>query len=126
MKRIPNYNTLADIIDRLIVEINKLSWFENKKREESVKDSPNSALIALWDKNSRHCCEYRDLLKREFDKTLTEIISTNSYETLSACRTFSAPPKTALELIEEICDNTPEAVRRQLSSAFEYELTRNK
>ena len=34
MKKIPNFNTFADIVDRLAVTTNKLAFFENKKREE--------------------------------------------------------------------------------------------
>jgi hypothetical protein len=46
MTRIPNVDTLADLIDRLIVEVNKLSYFENRKRAEHGKESPNAESIA--------------------------------------------------------------------------------
>lgn len=121
-KRIPNYNTLADVIDRLIVEINKLAWFENKKRDESLKPNANAELITMWDRNSRHCCEYRDLLKREIDAIITEIVENQKYETVPACRTFAAPPKLVSELIEEMCFAASEQVREQLAVAFKDKL----
>lgn len=122
-KKIPNYNTYADTVDRLIVEINKLAWFENKKREESLKIRPNTDLITTLDRHSRNCCENRDLLKRELDAIITEIVKTKNYETLPACRTFQAPPKSAGELIEEMCFSASESVRQQLAEAFKSELT---
>jgi hypothetical protein len=125
MKRVPNYNTFADIVDRLIVEINKLAWFENKKREESLKPNSNAELITMWDRNSRNCCEYRDLLKRELDAVITDIVNTRQYETVPACRTFAAPPKSVVELLDEMCSAAPEIVRQQLTEAFEHELERS-
>lgn len=124
MKRVPNYNTFADIVDRLIVEINKLAWFENKKREESLKPNADAELITMWDRNSRNCCEYRDLLKRELDSVIAEIVKTNQYETVPACRTFAAPPKSVVELLDEMCFSATETVRDELAKAFENELRR--
>ena len=102
-KKIPNLNTLADVIDRLIVEVNKLSFFENKKREEHTKDSPNTKLIAHWDNLSRDCCEYRSMLKNEINRLLSEIASTGEYRTLREMRTFRLPTRPVSEIIAERC-----------------------
>ena len=101
--RIPNVDTLADLIDRLIVEVNKLAYFENRKREEHGKPSPDSAAIAKWDNLSRDCCEYRSLLKSRINECLAEIVSSGEYRTLRECRTFSAPPSQLSELLAERC-----------------------
>lgn len=101
MKLIPNFNTLADAIDRLIVTVNKLAHFENKKREESLKLTPDAELIAHWDRLSRNECEYRNLLKREIDNIFTEIVRTGKYEVLPDNRTFAAPPRSVGEILDE-------------------------
>jgi len=111
---IPNYNTFADIVDRLAVTTNKLAFFENKKREESMKESPNAELIAYYDRLSRNECEYRNLLKRALDDTLSDIIKSGVYTTLKDNRTFSAPIKSVSDLIEEICFIQANNVKEEL------------
>ena len=103
MKKIPNFNTFADIVDRLAVTTNKLAFFENKKREESIKENSNFELIVAYDKLSRNECEYRNLLKRALDDLLSEIVKSGEYETLKDNRTFAAPSKSISDLIEEKC-----------------------
>lgn len=92
IERIPNVNTVADIIDRLIVEVHKLAWFENKKREEHAKENPDVHKIAEWDNLSRDCCELRSILKRELNVAVGEFVSTLVYAPSQEARTFS-PPK---------------------------------
>ena len=103
--KIPNLNTLADVIDRLIVEVNKLSYFENKKREEQGKIAQcrDSDKIAHWDNLSRDCCEYRSMLKNEINRLLAEIVETGEYKTLNELRTFRAPTHQVSELLAERC-----------------------
>lgn len=100
---IPNLNTLADVIDRLIVEVNKLSYFENKKREEHAKEFPDEKMIAYWDNLSRDCCEYRSMLKNEINRILSDIVSSENYQTLKELRTFRAPKKSVADLLAERC-----------------------
>ena len=119
MKKIPNFNTFADIVDRLAVTTNKLAYFENKKREESIKETPNKDLIFTYDKLSRNECEYRNLLKRAMDDLLSEIIATGKYETLKDNRTFSAPSKSVSDLIEEICYIQANSVKQELIDRLE-------
>ena len=119
MKKIPNFNTFADIVDRLAVTTNKLAFFENKKREESTKEIPDKDLIFTYDKLSRNECEYRNLLKRAMDDLLSEIVSTGKYETLKDNRTFSAPSKSVSDLIEEICYIQANNVKQELIEKLE-------
>lgn len=102
--KIPNLNTLADVIDRLIVEVNKLSYFENKKREEHAKDWPDVEQIAHWDNLSRDCCEYRSLLKNKINRLLGEIAETGEYKTLKELRTFRAPKRSVADILAERCE----------------------
>ena len=104
--KIPNLNTLADVIDRLIVEVNKLSYFENKKREEHAKDEPDDSKIAQWDNRSRDCCEHRSMLKNEINRLLTEIVETGEYRTLREIRTFRKPGRSVEEILAAKCWST--------------------
>ena len=101
--KIPNLNTLADVIDRLIVEVNKLSYFENKKREEHAKDEPDAEMVAHWDNLSRDCCEYRSMLKNEINRLTSEIVETGEYKTLREMRTFRKPGRSVEEILAERC-----------------------
>lgn len=116
---IPNFNTFADIVDRLAVTTNKLAFFENKKREESEKSEPDLKLIALYDKLSRNECEYRNLLKRAMDDLLSKIVERGYYKTLPDNRTFSGPPKKISDIIEEICYVQAKSVKQELSLAMQ-------
>jgi len=120
--RIPNYNTFADIVDRLIVEVNKLSYFENKKREEQTKPDKDTDMIAYWDNLSRDCCEYRSLLKRKMNEVLTDIVETGSYETLKEVRTFRAPERSVEDIIEEMCDRGPARAKEELAEVLQKTL----
>ena len=107
---IPNLNTLADVIDRLIVEVNKLSFFENKKREEHGKPDPNPELIAQWDNLSRECCEYRSMLKNEINRLMTNIVKSREYKTLRELRTFRKPALSIGELLENRCQEVSDSL----------------
>ena len=121
---IPNYNTLADLIDRLIVEVHKLAYFENKKREEHAKASPDSEKIAEWDNLSRDCCEYRSLLKREINSLVKYIAENREYDCLAEVRTFRKPPRDVGEILSEMCNNSANAsLKGELVEAFKKELT---
>ena len=99
--KIPNLNTLADVIDRLIVEVNKLSFFENKKREEHAKDKPDADMVTHWDNLSRDCCEYRSMLKNEINRLISEIVETGEYRTLREMRTFRQPKRSVEEILAD-------------------------
>jgi hypothetical protein len=86
-KRIPNLNTFSAIIDRLIVEVNKVAFLENKKREEQQKTAPDISKIAEWDNSSRDANECRSALKNELDKLFIESFK-NGYDIINESRTF--------------------------------------
>lgn len=106
---VPNLNTFADLVDRLIVEVHKLAYFENKKREEHAKENPDVNLVAHYDNLSRDCCEYRSLLKNEINKTLQLLISNKEYPVLQEVRTFRKPPRDVGEILAEMCENSANA-----------------
>ena len=123
--KIPNLNTLADVIDRLIVEVNKLSFFENKKREEQGKDEfhRDSGKIAHWDNLSRDCCEYRSMLKNEINRLTSEIVESGEYKTLRELRTFRAPQRDVAEILADRCkwagsDEFKEELRESLKEVL--------
>lgn len=109
--RVPNVDTLADLIDRLIVEVNKLAYFENRKREEHGKPEPDAAAIAHWDNLSRDCCEYRSMLKSRINETLAEIVATGQYQTLRELRTFRPPSGRLADLLAERCRQVSDKIR---------------
>lgn len=121
-KYIPNFNTFADACDRLAVTVAKLSYFENEKRKESMRSSPDHKMITYWDRLSRNECEYRNLLKGEINRILSEIVITGEYEVLEDNRTFLPPPKSVSELLEEMYSKADEKARAELAEALRWEL----
>lgn len=113
---IPNLNTLADVIDRLIIEVNKIAFFENKKREENKSPNPDAENIRKWDDLSRDANEYRSLLKNEINRLLTVICETGEYKTLKELRTFSPSGKTIEDLLADNCELAPNIVQRLLGN----------
>lgn len=123
--RIPNVNTLADLQDRLAVEIQKLAWFENRKREEHAKENPDEALIVKWDRLSRDCCELRSALKNEINQLMSEIIEAGEYKVMREPRTFSPSPKRISDVLEEMCEERARSLHNgELVKAIEEELSR--
>jgi hypothetical protein len=116
MTRIPNVDTLADLIDRLIVEVNKLSYFENRKREEHGKPAPDAATIAKWDNLSRDCCEYRSLLKSRINECLGEIVAGGEYQTMREVRTFRPPAGNLADLLASRCHEVSDKIREALEA----------
>jgi len=114
--RIPNVDTLADLIDRLIVEVNKLAYFENRKREEHGKPEPDAVLIAHWDNLSRDCCEYRSLLKSRINEVLGEVVNSGEYRVLREVRTFRPPAGRLADLLALRCREVSEAIARSLEA----------
>ena len=113
--KIPNLNTFADLIDRLIVEVNKLSYFENKKREEHAKKWPDALAVAHWDNLSRDACEYRSLLKNEINNMLTAVCDSGEYETLKEIRTFRPGENTVADILAEKCELAPNFIEEMMN-----------
>ena len=115
---IPNFSTLADVVDRMIVEVNKISVFENRKREEQAKSDKDFVAIAKWDDMSRDACELRNMLKLEFNRILTEIVRAGEYETLKDARTFAPPKKSVEDIVIEMCERGPDRAKKELAEVF--------
>lgn len=114
--RIPNVDTLADLIDRLIVEVNKLAYFENRKREEHGRPAPDVGLIAHLDNLSRDCCEYRSLLKSRINEVMGEIVASGEYRTLREIRTFRPPAGRLADLLANRCQDVSEKLARSIEA----------
>jgi len=123
---IPNYNTFADLIDRLIVCVNKLAYFENMKRQEQATLDPrvpenfneSTRNIAYWDNASRNECEIRNLLKRAIDEKLAEIMTNEEYRVLPDFRTFRQSEKTVADILAEQCEEIGEATRTKIAKEY--------
>lgn len=109
IKRLPSIDTLADLIERQIILINRLAFYEQAKRDESAKDEPDFVKIARLDKASRDCNEYRSEIRNRVNKVLEEIRE-NKYESLNENRTFSP----ASVHLCDIIDRQAEAVSRNI------------
>jgi hypothetical protein len=128
MEYVPNLNTWADLVDRLIVCVNKLAWFENQKRTVQAEldklgrnglVSPRynelALLVAHWDNLSRNECEVRNILKREIDRVLGEVVAAGEYKTLPDNRTFRAPNKTVADILAEQCSEIGKSTFEKLN-----------
>ena len=123
MGRIPNVNTLADLIDRLIVEVNKLSYFENRKREAHALPTPLAEDIAKWDNLSRDCCELRSALKNEINRLMGEIVESGEYRVMKEPRTFRPSPKRISDVLADMCKERARSLHNgELVKAIEEEL----
>lgn len=98
----PNLNTVADLVDRLIIDIHKLAWFENEKRRLNKEGNPDPEIIQRLDHASRDCCEIRSALKNELNKTFAEIVNAREYRPLPEARTFAAAEKAA-DAVAKLC-----------------------
>lgn len=87
--RIPNIQTLSSLVDRLAIEVSKVSYWENLKRLEHQKEIPNKDLIVEWDNLSRDANEIRSAIKKMIDDLFQEVIDTGKYTYLREPRTFS-------------------------------------
>lgn len=130
---VPNLDTFADLIDRLIVCVNKLAWFENKKRETQTRlnklldkpdvDSDQEAIdlavdITNWDNASRNECEIRNILKRAIDEKLVEVLTSGEYKVLPDFRTFAPPKTTVSDILASQCEEIGEATKIKMKKEF--------
>lgn len=120
---IPNLNTLVDVIDRLIIDIHKLAWFENAKRQENQKKNPDAQLIQKYDNASRDCCEIRSALKNELNKMFREILGEDRYNPLTEVRTFAPAKRTVADILSDMCyTSANESFKKEFVEAIEKEL----
>lgn len=87
-QKIPNVDTLSCLIDRLIIEVIKIAYCENKKCEERAKEKPNLEYIGKLDGIMRPASESRSAIKNKIDELLKESIDNNKYDYIKETRTF--------------------------------------
>ena len=132
-KHVPNYNTFADLIDRLIVCVNKLAAFENMKRvaqgeldnlillsdcDSRDRSQKLAMTVAHWDNASRNECEIRNLLKRAIDEKLAELITNEEYRVLPDFRTFRQSEKTVADILAEQCEEIGQSTRERIAKEY--------
>lgn len=113
--RIPNVNTIADLVDRLIIVNIKMWHLEGRKRELSDQQSQDYEVIAKLDKLSRDQCEIRTMLKNEMNRAFSEQMP-------AEIRTFSSPGNLT-EIIDQMAGESAVAYLRghlaeELDNAF--------
>lgn len=119
--RVPNLDAFGDLVDRLVIELLKLSWFEQEKRKEQAKDPRDPQKIAHYDDLSRDANEYRAALKNRLNLFLRDMVTRQSYLPLEEVRTFRAPKRTVEDLLEEMIGNRiNESLRPEFSAALMY------
>lgn len=117
--KLANVDALSNLIDRLCVTVNKLSWLEYNKFEEYKKDNRDIEKIAKWDHISRNLCNLREELKNKIDETLAEIVSTDRYTVIRDEKTFSKPRTEISELIDrKLNEITSQFVSSELPEAL--------
>lgn len=99
---IPNLNTVADLLDRLVVDVHKLAYWENFKRQEQAKENPDTELIAKADNLSRDCCEIRSVLKNELNRVLSVIVNSKAYYPVKEVRTFTPAAETVANILADV------------------------
>lgn len=85
--RLPNADSLSNLIDRLVQESIKMAKAEWGKAEERKKESPDPEVIAKLDLVSRTANESRALAKNKIEDCLEELNSGN-YKSLREVRIF--------------------------------------
>lgn len=121
--RIPNLDTLADYIDRLIVEVNKISWAENEKRKEHASPTSDAERIKSLDNLSRDANEFRSQLKNRINALFSQVLETGEYRTLREVRTFRPPSRSLADVVADRCHDVGNLfLRGELRSALEREL----
>lgn len=122
MIHVPNLNTFADLVDRLIVCVNKLAFFEQEKRKISTANEvitqADAHQLAYLDRASRNECEIRNLLKRAIDEKLAEIVRTGEYQVLPDFRTFAPARKTVADILTEQCSTIGEATKELMNKEY--------
>lgn len=86
MKRIPNFNTISTIIDRLIIENVKLAHFDNQLKYEPDKVPEDKREELL--NNTRTQFEIIRAIKSELSDALLLIWDEGAYDSIDEKRTF--------------------------------------
>ncbi len=106
--RIPAVDTAADLIERLIIILNRMAHLEQQKRD---MDGADPVAIAKLDKASRDCCEGRSAIKNRINE-LFEEISAGNYASIRESRSFRPPD----ERFAQVLDRHSEEIAHHFTS----------
>ena len=98
---ISGIDSLADLCDRLAVEVHRLGWFENEKRSEQGKPEPDAVLVQKWDQLSRESCELRASIKRKINELFKDVIGSGEYNVLLEPRTFRPSNTSIADVLDD-------------------------
>jgi hypothetical protein len=98
MVRIPAVDTMADLIERLIIIDNRMAWLEQQKRDLNGKDPET---IAKLDLASRDCCEGRSATKNRINQVFEEIANGEEYRAIRESRSFRPPFERFSEVLDK-------------------------
>ncbi len=79
IQRMASGGTIADLIEKLAQQVQKLSLLESKKYEEHVSQNPDAKKIAELDKLHIACKIIKVSLKQELDDSLAEMVDISYY-----------------------------------------------
>lgn len=95
MTRIPAVDTAADLIERLIIILNRMSWLEQQKRDGGL--TPEQ--VVRIDTASRDCCEGRSQIKNRINAVMEEI-ARGEYKSIRESRSFRPPDERFSEVLD--------------------------
>ena len=96
MLRIPAVDTAADLLERLIIILNRMAWLEQQKRDLNGSDP---VAIAKLDQASRDCCEGRSAIKNRINAVMEEI-ARGDYSSIRESRSFRPPDERFAEVLD--------------------------
>lgn len=108
--RLSGVDSIADLMERLIIIDNRQAWFEEHKRNGNLTIEQ----IARYDRLSRDCNEARSEIKNRINAGFEEI-ARGQYESIRESRSFRPPPERFAEVLERHC---AEFSRYFVSEAF--------
>lgn len=110
IQRMASGGTIADLIENLAQQVQKLALLESKKYEEHVSQNPDVNKIAELDRLHLECKTLKTQLKQELDDSLAEMVDISYYRPITEkdmeIPKFILSKNTIAEKIEEICEAT--------------------
>lgn len=131
IQRMASGGTIADLIEKLAQQVQKLALLEAKKYEEHVSQNPDVNKIAELDRLHLECKTLKVSLKQELDDSLAEMVDISYYRPVTEkdmeIPKFILSKNTIAEKVEEIMETvtnpkTPinsEVAKAQVAEAIE-------
>lgn len=110
VQRMASGGTIADLIEKLAQQVQKLALLESKKYEEHVSQKPDAKKIAELDRLHLECKTLKTQLKQELDDSLAEMVDISYYRPVTEkdmeIPKFILSKNTIAEKVEEIVETT--------------------